>query len=239
MPSSSFPCSNCKKECLSELVGTYALVVIGPTAVILLSLISISKFDALALIALTFGGTVSLIILALGKHSGSVINPALTLAVASARLLKRDLIIPYLVFQTLGGILAGLTLRFLFLSSVSTTYLGSTALASGISPVLGILFEFIGTFILASSALVASTRIKNPKYQALLVGFTLFVLILIIGPLTGAGFNPARSLGPSLASGYFSNFYVYLIGPVMGALTAGLLFRVVRDYGKRNSVCLC
>ncbi len=178
-------------------------------------------------------------ILALGVHSGSVINPAITLAVASARLLKKDLIIPYLFFQTIGGILAGLTLRLIFISSASTTDLGATKLATGISPVLGIGFEAIGTFVLASSSLVASTKIKRPKYQALLVGFTLSTLILFIGPLTGAGFNPARSLGPALASSYFTNLYVYFIGPVLGALLAGLLFRRVRENGKRNLVCLC
>jgi len=60
------------------------------------------------------------------------------------------------------------------------------------------------------------------------VGGTLAILILLIGPLTGAGFNPARSLGPALASGYFSNLYVYVIGPAVGALIAGLLFERIR-----------
>jgi MIP family channel proteins len=240
---SSFPCSNCKKECFAELLGTYTLVLIGPASVILLSFVSLARFDALALVALAFGGTVALMILVLGKQSGSVINPALTLAVASAKLLRRDLIVPYIFFQLVGGILAGLTLRFVFLSSINTTELGSTKLASGINPVAGIVLESVGTFILASSALVASTRIKKTKYQALFVGTTLSMLILFIGPLTGAGFNPARSLGPSLSSGYFTNLYVYFIGPVLGALAAGLVFRMVRDYGKRppkgNLVCLC
>jgi MIP family channel proteins len=237
---SSFPCAGCKKECLSELVGTYILVFIGPASIVLLSLISLSGLGALALVALAFGGTVALMILAFGKHSGSVINPAVTVAVASARLLKKDLIIPYLFFQVLGGILAGLTLRLVFLSALNSTYLGSTQLATGMSPMLGLAFESVGTFVLASSALIASTRIKKHRYQALFVGTTLSILILFIGPLTGAGFNPARSLGPSIASGYFTNLYVYFIGPLVGALAAGLVFRVLRDHGrKRNLVCLC
>lgn len=234
------PCSNCKKECLSELIGTYLLVLIGPASVILLSIVSLSGFEALALIALTFGGTVALIILFFGKHSGSVINPALTLAVASAKLLKRNLIVPYLFFQLVGGILAGFTLRFVFLSSLNATDLGSTKLASGINPILGVTFEAIGTFILASSALIASTRLKKTHHQALFVGTTLFFLILFIGPLTGAGFNPSRSLGPSLASGYFTNLDIYFIGPIIGALIAGLAFRLITEnHGKRNLVCMC
>jgi MIP family channel proteins len=220
-------------------VGTFTLVLIGPASIILLALVSFSGPGALALIALAFGGTVALMILAFGKHSGSMINPAVTLAIASAKLLKRELIVPYLLFQIAGGILAGLTLRFLFFSAADTTTLGSTKLAAGITPVLGITFEALGTFVLSSSALIASTRIRRLEYQAILVGTTLGILILFIGPITGAGFNPARTLGPALASGYFTNLYVYFVGPVIGALAAGLFSRVVRNHGKRNLVCLC
>lgn len=115
-------------------------------------------------------------------------------------------------------------------------------LASGISPFQGILLEAIGTFILTVSALFASAQIKNRRYQALLVGSTLFVLILVMGSLTGASLNPARSLGPSLASGYLQNLYVYFVGPLMGAAIAGLVFRRIRnERSKRNLdiVCLC
>jgi glycerol uptake facilitator-like aquaporin len=216
---------------------------IGPASIVLVSLLSLSGLEALFLVALAFGGTVALMILALGKHSGSVINPAVTVAVASARLLRKDLIIPYLFFQLLGGVLAGLTLRIVFLSALNSTELGATRLATGISPLVGVAFESIGTFVLASSALIASTRIKKTERQALFVGSTLSILILFIGPLTGAGFNPARSLGPSVGAGYFTNLSVYIIGPVLGALCAGLLFKTMRDRnGKRKSanlVCLC
>jgi MIP family channel proteins len=241
-----FPCSNCKKECISELVGTYVLILIGPASVILATLFVPGRLavESLVFVAFSFGATVAMVIIAFGKHSGALINPAVTVAIATAQLLKRHLFIPYLFFQILGGVLAGLTLRELFTSSVATTSLGSTKLASGINPVTGITIEALGTFILASSALIASTRIKRASGQALVVGTTLFLLILMIGPLTGAGFNPARSLGPSLASGYIENLYVYLIGPVLGALVAGLAFRLLlKEHGrkreKRNFVCLC
>jgi glycerol uptake facilitator-like aquaporin len=180
---------------------------------------------ALLLVALTFGGTVGAIILLLGEHSGAVINPALTLAAASARLLKANLVFPYITFQIAGGILAGLTLRLLFSPFGDSTSLGSTKLATSINPMTGLAFETLGTFVLAISALAATAWVSRAKVQALVVGGTLAILILFIGPLTGAGFNPARSLGPALASDYFSNLYVYVVGPVVGAMLAGLLFR--------------
>jgi len=64
------------------------------------------------------------------------------------------------------------------------------------------------------------------------VGATLFLLILLIGPLTGASFNPARSLGPSLFSGYFRNQIVYYVGPLTGGLLAGLAFAGARKLAK-------
>lgn len=232
---------------MSELLGTYVLVLVGPAAVVIFSSIpSLLGLESLLLIAVAFGGTVALLIFLLGKHSGAAINPAITVAVASGRLLKKDLFLPYLFFQLVGGVLAGLTLREFFLSFNSGASLGSTKLSNGIDPALGITIEAIGTFVLASSALIASTRIKGVRNQGIFVGTTLFALIMFIGPLTGASFNPARSLGPSLASGYLTNLYVYFIGPILGALVAGLVFRVIQDGSssrrKRkqgNSVCLC
>jgi MIP family channel proteins len=217
------------KRCVSELIGTYALVVAGPSSIILLSALSLSSTpEAQYLTALTFGVSVSVIIILLGEHSGAVINPALTLAAASAQLLRRSLVVPYLLFQTAGGILGGLTLRLVFGSLGNATSLGSTKLATSISPILGISLEALGTFVLAASALASTAWIRRAAFQGFAVGGTLTILILFIGPLTGAGFNPARSLGPSLASEYFSNLYVYVIGPFVGALLAGLLFRQIR-----------
>lgn len=235
------PCSSCKKECLSELIGTYLLVFLGPSSIIVSSIIpNFTSIEALVFIAFSFGSTVSVVIYFLGKHSGAVINPAITFGATFAKILHSRYFIPYLFFQLIGGLLAGFTLRLIFSASASSTIeLGSTELAKGVSPVLGFSLEIAGTFILTTSALIASTRIQTPIGQALLVGSTLFVLILFIGPLTGAGFNPARSLGPSLASGYFTNLYLYIIAPIVGALLAGLLFRTVRDHGKRSLVCLC
>ena len=82
----------------------------------------------------------------------------------------------------------------------------------------------------------------------MLVGGTLFVLILFIGPLTGASFNPARSLGPSLFSGYLTNQFVYYVGPVLGAACAGGVFAMVKRIHEKKSgnikkeldiVCMC
>ena len=78
--------------------------------------------------------------------------------------------------------------------------------------------------MLALSALTAGSFLRANLSQGILVGVTLFVLITLIGPLTGASFNPARSFGPSLFSGYFDNHFIYYVGPILGGLSAGLIF---------------
>jgi glycerol uptake facilitator-like aquaporin len=240
----TLPCSSCKKECFSELGGTYLLVLMGPGSVIVASLIALRGIESLAFVAVVFACTVASMIIIFGNYSGAVINPALSLSAGISRLIRARLLVPYIFFQIVGGLLAGVTLRYLFFSTPDVTSLGSTKLASGIGPIAGIGLEAIGTFFLAMSALIASTSMKKGWAQALVIGGTLFVLIMLIGPLTGASFNPARSLGPSLLSGYLSNLYVFIAGPAVGAVAAGLVFRVIRQNGKarsakNNPVCLC
>lgn len=223
------------REYLAELLGTFALVFFGSASVIITTALSISKTESLLLIATTFGVVVGTMILILGWYSGAVINPAISIAATVSRSLKRELLLPYLFFQIVGGLLAGFTLKLLF-SSFDTTDLGSTKLAPGIDPLTGILVEAIGTFVLACSALIAGKKLTKDSHRGFFVGGTLFLLILVIGPITGASFNPARSVGPAIASGYFGNLYVYLIGPILGGLAAGILFEVVRDRVERKNI---
>jgi len=230
----SIPCAKCKKECSAEFLGTYLLVLFGAGSVIVSTFIY--GISALLFVACIFGGTVALVILVLGKHSGAHINPAVTLAHVFAGKTKTGLILPYLFFQALGGIVAAFTLRLFFLSqSIMPANLGSTELAVGITPLYGVLLEAIGTFLLCSAALTATFYVRQPIRQAALVGGTLSILISFIGNLTGASFNPARTIGPALSSGHWSNIVVYLIGPLLGALLAAIPFRLLHQ--EMNSAC--
>lgn len=173
------------------------------------------------------------------------VNPAVSIAHAFSRAMPRTNLLPFVSFQVTGGLLAGLTLRLVFSSLGSATDLGSTKLGAQINPVAGIVLESVGTFSLALVILLTSSHVHSAKLQAFLVGTTLFILILLIGPLTGASFNPARSLGPAVASGYFTDQFVYWIGPLSGGLTGASLFIIIQGYGGRkdgktdHSLCMC
>lgn len=213
-----------RRQLLSEVLGTYLLVAIGPGTVVLVSASRLPSTVGLLLVAFVFGAVVAGAIVALGWISGALINPAITLASATAGSISRRIVAPYIACQLLGALGAGLTLAVTF-GALNPASLGSTKLASGVSPVEGLALETLGTFILASSALIAGSILDGSSLaQASLVGSTLFILIVLIGPLTGASFNPARSLGPSLFSDYFKNQLIYYVGPVAGGVLAGLAF---------------
>lgn len=250
MTLTSLPCANCRDECLSEMFGTYLLVLLGPGSIVVASLLPfLSPTEALFAVALTFGSTVASVILLLGGRSGAHINPAVTIANVVSGIFKRNLFIQYLAFQLGGGLLAGLTLKLIFGAvSGSGVALGSTELSAGATQLEGLALEVLGTFVLAFSALSASAFVTGRLKQAALVGSTLFFLILLIGPVTGASFNPARSFGPSIFSGYYSDQIIYWIGPTLGAVLAGVAFRSFRPrigVGGKNVkknidiVCVC
>jgi len=228
------------------MLGTYLLVFFGPGSVVAASLWGLTSVETLLFVAAVFGCTVASVILVLGRFSGAHINPAISVGSAVAGLLKRELFLPYLAFQVAGALLAGLCLKIGYGAGGLGAHLGSTELAAGITPIEGVALEIVGTFFLTLSALTAASFVKSPVKQAALVGGTLFVLILLIGPLTGASFNPARSFGPSLLSGDLSGQLIYYVGPIIGAASAGLIFGALRkSYGEKsgktklNLVCVC
>ena len=219
------------------------LVLIGPGTVAAVSLAQgLTAFEALGIIGFAFGATVALVIILLGRISGAHINPAITLAHTIAGKTTLEMFLPYISFQLLGGLLGAYTVKLIFGQFGSSADLGATKLASGVSPLFGTVLEAAGTLVLAMSGFLASSRIHKKPGEAALIGSTLFVIILALGPLTNASLNPARSLGPALASGYLTNLYVYLIGPLAGGLIAGLIYRFFErsKVGSRSrAVCLC
>ena len=131
---SSRPNASPQKRCLSELLGTYLLVLIGPGTVAAVSIAQdISPLEALLIIGFAFGATVALVILLLGRISGAHINPAVTLAHTVAGKTTLEMFLPYVSSQVLGGLLGAFTVKLIFSQFASPADLGTTKLASGVS----------------------------------------------------------------------------------------------------------
>ncbi len=129
------PCEQCKNQCSAEFFGTFLLVFFGAGIVSFTAPLS-SPFIPLE-IAATFGTVVAVVILAVGRISGAHFNPAVSVAQSLTGRLGRGLLLRYLLFQSIGGVAAGLVLRLFFHPDLSSQYLGSTTLAGPVNAMLG------------------------------------------------------------------------------------------------------
>ena len=203
------------KALTAEFVGTFALIFIGAGA-------GAIGAGGLVGVALAQGLVLVAVAAAYGPISGAHINPAVTIALWFGRQIKAAEAAGYIVVQLLGGIAGAFVLRFVLGGTGSG--LGATVLAGNISPVEGMAVEAVLTFFLVNTIYNTAVSGKAGNQAPVAIGLTLAFCILMGGPLTGASLNPARTIGPAIASGNYADLWVYLVGPVIGGLAATLLY---------------
>ena len=214
---------------IAELIGTFALVFIGAGAGAL-------GIGGLVGVAFAHGLVLACFVYAYGHVSGTHVNPAVTLGVLLAGKIAAGRAVAYWVAQLAGGALAGYALAWCL--GGTETGLGATVLAEGlqaggatidVTPAMGVVIELILTFFLVNAVLNTAVSGKAGDLAGLAIGLTLTFAILMGGPLTGASLNPARTFGPALATGDWTDFWVYLVGPLAGGAVAALLYRGVLE----------
>ena len=162
-------------------------------------------------------------IYAIGDISGCHLNPAVTLGFVAAGRMEKRLVIPYIVSQSAGAILASTVLKMLF---PEHSTLGAT-LPRG-SDWQSFILEILLTMILMVVILCVSSGSKEKGVLAgVAVGSVIALEAMFAGPISGASMNPARSLAPALISGHLASLWVYLVAPVIGATLAIPIFRVL------------
>jgi MIP family channel proteins len=201
------------KPLVAEFVGTFGLVFVGAGAAAV-------GTGGLVGVALAHALILTSIVAALGSVSGAHVNPAVTLAVWIRNEIGAGKALAYWVVQILGAIGAAFLLRFVLGGPESG--LGATQLGS-VTAVQGVLIEAVLTFFLATAVLRTAVRKSLGEAGPLVIGLTLGCAILMGGPLTGASLNPARTLGPAIATGTLTDLWVYLAGPALGGGLAALL----------------
>jgi MIP family channel proteins len=148
-----------------------------------------------------------------------------TIGFLVTRRIKAELAVLYILAQLVGGTLSGLALRAVFAEKTwQVTHIGSPALTPGVSYGSGLLLEGILTFFLLLAVFGTAVDNRAPKVGGFAIGLTIMVDIFVGGPVTGAAMNPARAFGPELASGYWQDWWVYWIGPIIGGALAALLY---------------
>ena len=176
-------------------------------------------------IALVFGLIVMAMIYATGHLSGAHLNPAVTLAFALTRHFPRAEAGAYLLAQVLGAIAAAALLAAVWPGQ--SAELGATVPSVGAGSAF--VYEVVLTaFLMFVIIAVATDTRAVGAAAAIAIGGTVGLDALFGGPVTGASMNPARSLGPALVAGEFSDLWIYLLAPPLGAALGALAYQLVR-----------
>ncbi|KAL5018617.1 hypothetical protein ScPMuIL_004339 [Solemya velum] len=213
--------------CSAEFFGVCLFVFVGCMSV---------QTGQVVTIALAHGLTIALLINGLGDISGGHFNPAVTLGATIAGGTAPVVALLYFISQLLGGMLGAAFTRAVLPTDVyGNISAGGHALPNDVGPGWGILCELILTTVLVFTVLMNAidNRTKN-KLAPLAIGFAVAVDIMAGAKTSGASMNPARSFGPAvvgssvtLAADLWEYHYVYWVGPALGGLVTGILYRLL------------
>jgi glycerol uptake facilitator protein len=220
---------------IAEFVGT-TLLVFFITAVVSLFLTQASPQNPAPFIDWSVIGLVHIFVLfvliqTLALVSGAHFNPAITVALAALRQIKPADAGIYILAQLSGGVAGALLTKGLLEDEGRAVHYGAAAVSVRLDGHIfpGMVAEALGTFFLMWAVVGVAANPRAAKdWAALAIGGALGAGVMVIGPLTGASFNPARAFGPALVGhefGGFDNFVlVYVLAPIVGALVAALLY---------------
>ncbi|KAK4389504.1 putative aquaporin TIP-type [Sesamum angolense] len=155
--------------------------------------------------------------------SGGHLNPAVTFGLAVGGNITILTGLFYWISQLLGSIVASLLLQFVTGGLAVPTH----GVASGMSAIEGVVMEIIITFGLVYTVYATAADPKKGSLgiiAPIAIGFIVGANILAAGPFSGGSMNPARSFGPAVASGDFSQNWIYWVGPLIGGGLAGLVY---------------
>jgi MIP family channel proteins len=208
---------------VAEGLAAFALVFAGCGAIVT----NASYDGALGAvgIALVFGLIIMVMIYATGHLSGAHINPAVTVAFTLTRHFPARDATAYIAAQLAGAVCGALLLLAVWPGQPAD--LGATVPSIGVGSAL--VYETVLTaFLMFVIIAVATDTRAVGAAAAIAIGATVGLDALFGGPVTGASMNPARSFGPALASGQWTDFWIYIVGPVAGAALGAAAYQLVR-----------
>ena len=214
----------------AEVVGTFGFFFLGFSGIAAGTLLPGSIGSAG--IAAGFGLGLGLMIAAFGHISGGHYNPAVSLGLVAAGRFPSAEVIPYWVAQLIGGFAATLAAWIVYGGTIKDNLVNAPG--PGIADWRALLAETIATFLfLLVIATVASDDGAPWKgvMAPVLIGGFIFTAAVVIGPISGGSFNPARSICPAITDFEFSNLWIYIVGPLVGGLLGGAVnysFRFVK-----------
>ncbi len=205
---------------LAEALGTFTLVGIGSFAIV--SAGGAGEPAAVVEIALGFGLALLVGLYAFGEVSGGHFNPAVSLAMFLDRRMPMDDLIGYWIAQFLGAIAASLVV---LIAYDDTVVAGTTTQASDNWAAIVVETMMTALFV---AVILQSTKSERVRGTALVaIPLTLLAIHVAIIPISGSSVNPARSFGPALVGTEFTDYWIYLIFPTLGAVLGWIAHRVI------------
>lgn len=214
---------NLARRSAAEALAAFALVFAGCGAIIT----NATRGDSLGSVgvSLVFGLVIMVMVYATGHLSGAHINPAVTVAFTLTRHFPARDAVAYIAAQ-LAGASAG-AFALLAMWPAKPAQLGATVPSVGAGTAL--VYEVILTAVLMFVIIAVATDVRAVgSAAAIAIGGTVALDALFGGAITGASMNPARSFGPALASGTWTDFWIYLVGPLVGAALGALAYQAIR-----------
>jgi aquaporin Z len=203
---------------LAEALGTFALVGIGSFAIV-----SASVGDSLGIVSIALGFGLALLVglYAFGEVSGGHFNPAVSLAAFLDRRITMDDLIGYVVAQVVGAILASVVVLIAFNDEAvaATTTQSSDNWA-------GIVVEVMMSALFVAVILQVTKSGTYGGTALLAIPLSLLAIHVAIIPISGSSVNPARSLAPALVGTEFTDLWIYLIFPFVGAILGWIAHKI-------------
>ena len=219
---------NAARAVTAEAAGTFVLVLAITSVAVAAALarpIAGAPYGSLA-VPVAGGLALAIAVAGLGHISGAHLNPAVTLGLAVNRQFPRAYVPGYILAQAVGATAAAAVTWGLYGNQArSIARLGATAPAAGVSVGRVLAAEAVVTLVLVLVVVAVATDSRVPRgIAAMAIGAALAVAIVISGPVSGAGVNPARAIGPMILAGQFSDWWAYLTAPVAGGVAAVALY---------------
>ena len=210
---------------IAEFVGTFFLVFAGTGAIVV---DSITREVTHVGVSLVFGLVIAALIYALGHVSGAHFNPAVTVGFWALGEFPPKRVPWYLAAQFIGAVAASALLLAMF---GKTGGLGITLPQGAVSTslVLETAMTFLLVFVIFGSA-VHGKAVKS--FAGIAIGGTIALDALFGGPISGASMNPARSVGPALVTGTWLDQWIYVVGPLIGALLAVAAYKTMTSQAR-------
>ena len=208
------------RKAIVEFIGTFALCFMGVGAVVM------TEGENLVAIALAHGLAIGVMVMAAGHISGGFFNPAVTIAMGVTRKIDWYGAGVYIAAQLLGAVAACLVLLATFPDAMrDAVNLGVPAVGGGYSTGNALVAEIVATFFLLFVIFGVAVDQRSAKgLGGLVIGLTISMGIFATGAIGGAALNPARWFGPALVGGEFDDFWIWIVGPIVGAVVAALIF---------------